>query len=81
MSALYLMKEGCTERSPILRSVVLCALLKGRSIKRFSRAGIARTLGCAPQSHTPPFPSSVIDVVAMGRTSRVHPFSYPSARD
>ncbi|MGE4317624.1 MAG: ATP-binding cassette domain-containing protein [Deferribacterales bacterium] len=56
-------------------------LLKGRNIRHMSFTDIANTVGYVPQSHTPPFPFSVIDVVTMGRTSRISPFASPSASD
>lgn len=55
--------------------------LKGRDIRRMSYAEIARVVGYVPQSHTPPFPFTVREVVTMGRTSRISPFSSPSAHD
>ena len=38
-------------------------------------------VGYVPQAHTPPFPFTVLDVVAMGRTAHLGPFASPGKED
>lgn len=56
-------------------------LLEGKNIKNWTSAQIARVIGYIPQMHTPPFPFEVLDVVLMGRTAHIKPFSAPSKKD
>lgn len=56
-------------------------LLDGKNIKNWTSAQIARVIGYIPQMHTPPFPFQVLDVVLMGRTAHIKPFSSPSPKD
>lgn len=56
-------------------------LLNGNNIKSWKPAQIARVIGYIPQFHTPPFPFHVLDVVLMGRTAHIKPFSSPSKND
>ncbi|ABI68992.1 ABC transporter ATP-binding protein [Syntrophomonas wolfei] len=56
-------------------------LLDGKNIKNWTSAQIARVIGYIPQMHTPPFPFEVLDVVLMGRTAHIKPFSSPSPQD
>ena len=56
-------------------------LIDGDSIFSMSRQQVARSVGYVPQAHTPPFPFTVLDVVEMGRTSRVDVFRAPSELD
>jgi len=46
-----------------------------------SRAEIARAVAYVPQAHAAPFAFSAREVVLMGRTARLGPFSQPGARD
>ena len=55
--------------------------LHGEDLKFWSRKKMARYLGYVPQSHIPPFPFRVLDVVVMGRVSKMRSFSNPSAHD
>ena len=55
--------------------------IDGRALSSLGRAEIARAVAYVPQAHVPPFPYEVLEVVLMGRTSRVGPFSAPGARD
>jgi len=55
--------------------------LKGMDIRRLSYTDIAKIIGYVPQSHTPPFPFNVLEVVTMGRTSRIGTFAIPSKID
>lgn len=63
---------------PILGGEVL---LDGKNIKNWTSAQIARVIGYIPQMHSPPFPFQVLDVVLMGRTAHIKPFSSPSSED
>ena len=42
---------------------------------------VARRVAYVPQSHAPPFPFEVLDIVLMGRTARLGRFSSPGAAD
>lgn len=55
--------------------------LDDQPIASLPRAEVARRVACVPQSHTGYFPFSAIDVVTMGRTAHLSPFSGPSRRD
>lgn len=56
-------------------------LLEGVSLRARPRSEIARMLGYVPQAHVGYFPFTVQDVVLMGRTAHLSPFSTPSRRD
>ncbi len=51
------------------------------SILRWSARKKARLMGFVPQSHIPPFPYTVQQVVVMGRTAHLGIMSAPSERD
>jgi len=53
----------------------------GKNIGRLSRAELARLIGFVPQTHSPPFPYTVLDVVLMGRASHMTIFQQPSRSD
>ncbi len=55
--------------------------LEGRAVAGFSRAEFARRVGYVPQAHASTFPFRVIEMVLMGRASRIGAFATPSARD
>lgn len=55
--------------------------LEGRPVAGFSRAEFARRIGYVPQAHASTFPFRVVEMVLMGRASRVGTFATPSARD
>ena len=55
--------------------------LDGRDIARMSRQDVACAIAYVPQAHAPPFPFEVLEVVLMGRTSRIGTFAQPSSRD
>lgn len=55
--------------------------LNGRDISGFSPVELARVIGYVPQSHTPPFPYPVLEVVTMGRTAHLGLFAVPSRSD
>lgn len=52
-----------------------------RPLDALSRAEIARAVAYVPQAHAAPFAFSAREVVLMGRTARLGPFSQPGARD
>jgi iron complex transport system ATP-binding protein len=55
--------------------------LEGRPFSAFSRAAFARRVGYVPQAGTSYFPFTVLDVVLMGRASRIATFAAPSETD
>ncbi len=57
------------------------ARLDGEPLDRLRPAEIARRMAYVPQAHVTEFSYSVLDVVLMGRTARLAPFSSPGARD
>lgn len=62
-----------------LQGGAICA--DGEDIAHWSRKKYAQVIGYVPQSHTPPFPFTVIDVVTMGRTAHLSAFATPSKND
>lgn len=56
-------------------------LLDGADIARQDRRAIARAVAYVPQAHAPVFAYSVLDLVLMGRSVHLGPFSTPGARD
>lgn len=56
-------------------------LIDGDDISSWSPRRRARYIGYIPQSHTPPFPYSVLQVVVMGRISRLGRFSSPGPEE
>jgi iron complex transport system ATP-binding protein len=56
-------------------------LIDGEDISTWSIKKTAKTIGYVPQVHTPPFPFTVLDVVAMGRVAHMGLFGTPSATD
>lgn len=56
-------------------------LINGENIQNWSRRRLAKAIGYVPQSHTPPFPFKVLDVVVMGRTAHLGFTGSPSAAD
>lgn len=55
--------------------------LDGEDISSWSSRTLAKKIGYVPQNHTPPFAYPVVDVVTMGRLSRISPISSPSSQD
>lgn len=53
----------------------------GEDLSGWSRKKYAQRIGYVPQMHTPPFPFTVFDVVAMGRTAHLDAFASPSKAD
>ncbi len=53
----------------------------GDNMRGLSRAELSRRIGFVPQTHIPPFPYTVLDVVLMGRASHLSMFQQPSGRD
>ena len=56
-------------------------LLGGEPLASLSRVEVARRIAYVPQGHIPPFPFDVLEVVLMGRTARLGPFSQPGDGD
>lgn len=56
-------------------------LIEGEDIHRWPRERLAQVMGYVPQSHVPPFPFKVLDVVLMGRTPHLGPLDSPGPRD
>jgi iron complex transport system ATP-binding protein len=57
------------------------ATIDGQPLDRLRPAEIARRVAYVPQAHVTEFSYSVLDVVLMGRTARLRPFSCPGALD
>jgi iron complex transport system ATP-binding protein len=57
------------------------ATIGGEPLERLQPAEIARRVAYVPQAHVTEFSYSVLDVVLMGRTARLRPFSSPGAHD
>ena len=53
----------------------------GRELSEMTIRERAKKIGYVPQSHTPPFPFSVMQVAVMGRTAHMQMFSTPSPAD
>lgn len=56
-------------------------LLDGQDIGSLSRQAVARKIGYVPQSHIPPFPFTVLQIVVMGRVSHLPLFAAPTKKD
>ncbi len=55
--------------------------LNERNISDWSRKKLAHFMGYVPQSHIPPFPYSVMDIVLMGRTAHLRNYASPNRQD
>lgn len=55
--------------------------LDGRALAGFARAALARRVGYVPQAGAPTFAFTVIEVVLMGRASRIATFAAPTPAD
>lgn len=55
--------------------------LNDEDVVKWPQKKLARHIGYVPQSTTPAFPFSVIDVVLMGRTPYISNFSVPTKKD
>jgi iron complex transport system ATP-binding protein len=55
--------------------------IDGKDLRTFDAAARARKIGFLFQHHQPTFPFTVLEVVLMGRTPHLHPFSGPSSLD
>jgi len=56
-------------------------LVDGRDFHGMSLRERAKLVGYVPQSHTPPFPYTVLDVVVTGLASQLGPFESPGRRE
>ena len=56
-------------------------LLDGVPKSQISQKDFSRAVGYVPQSHEPPFPYTVPDVVVMGRTAHLKSFESPGLRE
>lgn len=56
-------------------------LVDNEDMHTWTRKQIAEVLGYVPQSHAPPFPFTVFDVVLMGRTAHLSMFASPKQED
>lgn len=56
-------------------------LVDGEDVRGWSRQRYATVFGYVPQSHTPPFPFTALDVVLMGRTAHLSSYASPSRKD
>lgn len=55
--------------------------MEGKDIARWGAEERARHIAYVPQTHTPPFPFTVRDVVLMGRAARIGRLGVPGKRD
>jgi iron complex transport system ATP-binding protein len=55
--------------------------IDGRPIAALTRAELARSMAYVPQAQVMEFAYTVLDLVLMGRTAHLGPFSAPGARD
>lgn len=58
-----------------------CILIDGEDICAWPIKKKAQMIGYVPQVHTPPFPFTVLDVVAMGRVAHMGLFGSPGSED
>jgi len=56
-------------------------LLDGRPHHSYTQRDRARLIAYVPQTHTPSFPYTVLDMVLMGRSPHISLYSVPSGRD
>lgn len=56
-------------------------IINGKDISAYSKMELAKIIGYVPQSHVPPFPYTVYDVVLMGRNAHIGLFSSPTKKD
>lgn len=56
-------------------------LVDGRRRSQMTQKEFSRIVGYVPQSHEPPFPYSVPDVVVMGRTAHLKSFEAPGIQE
>jgi iron complex transport system ATP-binding protein len=56
-------------------------IIDGKKLSEYSAVNLAQKIAYIPQSHVPQFSFSVLDVVMMGRTSRMEYFSNPGSTE
>lgn len=64
----------------LLKPVKKCVLIDGRDFHSLSLRDRAKIAGYVPQSHQPPFPYTVLDVVVMGLAPQLGVFDTPKAK-
>jgi iron complex transport system ATP-binding protein len=65
----------------LLKPKTNCVYVDGRDVLKMKESELAKLMGYVPQSHSPIFPYTVLDVVLMGRTSHLGVFQQPSRAD
>lgn len=55
--------------------------IDGREVKKLSPSKLAQLMGYIPQTHSPPFPYKVFEVVLMGRTAYLSNLAMPDKKD
>ncbi len=55
--------------------------IDGAPLDRLSRSDVARRIAYVPQAHAAPFAYTAEEIVLMGRTARLGPFTQPGKRD
>lgn len=55
--------------------------IDGEDVQKLSARKLAQVIGYIPQSHSPPFPYKVLDVVMMGRAAHLPNLASPSIKD
>ena len=78
---LPLSRDFTPPKKIVLKPLSGRVLVDGDDISSWSPRRRARYIGYIPQSHTPPFPYSVLQVVIMGRISRLGRFSSPGPEE
>jgi len=65
----------------LLKPKTSCVYVDGKDVLKMKESELAKLMGYVPQSHSPVFPYTVLDVVLMGRTSYLNIFQQPSRAD
>jgi len=65
----------------LLKPRTSCVYIDGKDVLKMKENELAKIMGYVPQSHSPVFPYTVLDVVLMGRTSHLSMFQQPSKVD
>jgi iron complex transport system ATP-binding protein len=65
----------------LLKPRANCVYVDGKDVLKMGEDERAKLMGYVPQSHSPTFPYTVLDVVLMGRTPYLGVFQRPSKAD